>query len=854
MKMRRWILGAAAAAVAALAIACGSESEPPPPPPALAAPANVDVTDGIVTWDEVANAVGYRVFAGDVLAGTTIDGAYTSLDLRDSNAPSGLQGITVVAVAGPGWSDSARSYPPVEFTVPARINAPANVAVTAATGMATWDTVAEADGYHVYAGGVRISGATAITSTLQFDLLDGIIWPPSPPTVQIQVRAMSDDPLAWNSDLSDSAAFTVPVLNVVPRAAGGPGSMQAAVGGTLYFTVTGSGIPLDGTGISFANVYPATFTIGGAFDVAGGALTGELTLTHADGAGLAAGTSDFTLTVGNAPRLVAREFPVTVAAAPLWARLPGAPESLEGVRAAAPDTGPGSVVFDMQAGDFNAAAHFTAGALAGSTVSPFTVTGDQSIVVAHGFTHHDGIAMRILPANLSGVSMGYRLLARGRLAPANDASTGAIAVQQTGGGAATQVNPSNNHLESPIEIDRALSAADIAEGLVIRLNLWAWNGSGSNPTMAEMAFIFSIDDMIIVEGEDVCSTCNSYPCECGPCGNFPCDCVNVILFNMADSSHGVQTATVGESIGTAIPGIAATGATATVLSGTYNGVTRNFLRVTGRTVNHNGFNINAPLGGWGSNTQIRITGRTGANWPTSNIRLMINDSWAPPSPIEGPLVGPSAAFTIVHDLAFGDTQVRVMTNPFAAGQEDFYIYSIIIGLGLTAEAGGTVATIENFWPEATQDGDDTDAAEGLTQHSLVRQEGGNWLLNHWLSQSGTVPVVTESAVSFPGNADHNGLVLQIAESHGDFGNLAGGDRVVVRGTAAPAQTIIIVNPTFATRAQGTADPDGNFEIVWNIASDWVVENVTIRNNHGVTIPPDMPFTITGMWRGTPPAN
>lgn len=146
----------------------------------------------------------------------------------------------------------------------------------------------------------------------------------------------------------------------------------------------------------------------------------------------------------------------------------------------------------------------------------------------------------------------------------------------------------------------------------------------------------------------------------------------------------------------------------------------------------------------------------------------------------------------------------------------------------------------------------TGASAGLTRITLTRLDGANPALNWWMTQSGTAPTeinMVNDTITFPGDANYNGLTLQ----HND-GNIANapireGMRVVVRGTTTPGYTMMLMRNTgYASQATGVAaDVSGNFEIVWDVSGD-PVGNYTIRHNHGFA--GTVPFTITEIWWGT----
>jgi hypothetical protein len=112
----------------------------------LESPANVTITDGVVSWDGVDQADSYIVFIDT----TEVEVQTTSYDLNDQNLAVGSYSITVVAV-----KDDKLSVPSAVLTFvvedsTSNLGAPANVQIAA--GILTWDSVSGATSYIVHVG------------------------------------------------------------------------------------------------------------------------------------------------------------------------------------------------------------------------------------------------------------------------------------------------------------------------------------------------------------------------------------------------------------------------------------------------------------------------------------------------------------------------------------------------------------------------------------------------------------------------------------------------------------------------------------------------------------------------------
>jgi hypothetical protein len=125
--------------------------------PDLAAPTNVAISDGVVTWNSVVGATGYVVHVGTLSFNVTA----TTIDLKDQTIAEGSYSVYVTASNTSGTSTSSTS---VSYVVAAAavdvIDAPTNVSIT--DGVLTWNSVSGATGYVVYVGtlSLNVTGTT----------------------------------------------------------------------------------------------------------------------------------------------------------------------------------------------------------------------------------------------------------------------------------------------------------------------------------------------------------------------------------------------------------------------------------------------------------------------------------------------------------------------------------------------------------------------------------------------------------------------------------------------------------------------------------------------------------------------
>jgi len=116
----------------------------------LDTPTNVAITDGVLTWNAVANAEKYTVVVGT----TNHEVTSTTFDLKTLGLIEGTYQVSVIAVKGTTVStrSSLVSYV-VPSSEPTSLAAPTNVVIT--NGVVTWNAVPNALSYLVIIGGVE---------------------------------------------------------------------------------------------------------------------------------------------------------------------------------------------------------------------------------------------------------------------------------------------------------------------------------------------------------------------------------------------------------------------------------------------------------------------------------------------------------------------------------------------------------------------------------------------------------------------------------------------------------------------------------------------------------------------------
>ncbi|AUD63588.1 hypothetical protein BK010_08810 [Tenericutes bacterium MO-XQ] len=159
----------------------------------LEAPQNLDITDGILTWDAVTDADHYVVFVDEAEYEVTT----TTFDLTTLELATGTYAVSVVAAKDDKVSipSSVLNYEVTEGTVDT-IDAPTNVQINA--GVVSWTAVTDATSYVVHVGSLSYS-----VTTTQLDLTTKNI---PVGTHTVYVVAKKD---ALTSENSASVSYTV---------------------------------------------------------------------------------------------------------------------------------------------------------------------------------------------------------------------------------------------------------------------------------------------------------------------------------------------------------------------------------------------------------------------------------------------------------------------------------------------------------------------------------------------------------------------------------------------------------------------------------------------------------------------
>ncbi|MCL2846806.1 MAG: hypothetical protein FWE38_03890 [Firmicutes bacterium] len=190
------------------------EPQPIPAPTGLVLNQNT----GIMSWNPVTGATGYRVYANTGNEGFReihrMSGTWmTSMNLNNISTPlgDGIHIIRVVAVGQPGISlDSAPSNT-VTFTIgvgvtPLPLSAPTNVTVNQGTGLLSWSSVHGATHYRIYVGGVY---RQTIPSTYTSFNINNFNTSLEPGTHNITIVAGGATGVSLDSPHSPSVIFTV---------------------------------------------------------------------------------------------------------------------------------------------------------------------------------------------------------------------------------------------------------------------------------------------------------------------------------------------------------------------------------------------------------------------------------------------------------------------------------------------------------------------------------------------------------------------------------------------------------------------------------------------------------------------
>lgn len=177
----------------------------------IAAPANVQVENNLLSWNAVENAAGYKVVLNGVIAADGITA--TTLDLSELLFSTGDYIISIKAKGNNGlYIDSEYSAVKI-FTYQKELGAPENLAVTAENGnvIASWDEVKYADEYIV-----SVDGAETTATTNSLDITDKVA---EVDNYSVSVRAAQNGNFLPSEDseavqYSTTASIADPVLTL----------------------------------------------------------------------------------------------------------------------------------------------------------------------------------------------------------------------------------------------------------------------------------------------------------------------------------------------------------------------------------------------------------------------------------------------------------------------------------------------------------------------------------------------------------------------------------------------------------------------------------------------------------------
>lgn len=159
----------------------------------IESPQNIEITNGIVSWDEVSDADHYLVYVNQ----DDYESDTTSFDLKTLSLAEGTYGVTVVAVRDDKVSlpSSAVSYV-VEGEVNETIDPPTNVTLSGDT--LSWSAVTGATGYVVHVGAMTFNVSTTSLDLSTKSIPEG--------TFSVYVVAVKD---SVTSNQSTTVSYTV---------------------------------------------------------------------------------------------------------------------------------------------------------------------------------------------------------------------------------------------------------------------------------------------------------------------------------------------------------------------------------------------------------------------------------------------------------------------------------------------------------------------------------------------------------------------------------------------------------------------------------------------------------------------
>jgi hypothetical protein len=164
----------------------------------LPAPTNVHINEhGVLVWDSVENAKGYKVLIND----TEYDTTTPSYDLIKLNLPVGIHTIKVKAISNSKDFQNSKYSESVSYEItvdgPKKLSAPTNVRIEGDN--IVWSAVSGATSYQIVVDDIVKTTTSTSFALLQLGDLEGVL--------QIKVKALGSGYLA--SDLSASVKYVI---------------------------------------------------------------------------------------------------------------------------------------------------------------------------------------------------------------------------------------------------------------------------------------------------------------------------------------------------------------------------------------------------------------------------------------------------------------------------------------------------------------------------------------------------------------------------------------------------------------------------------------------------------------------
>ncbi|MCL2193004.1 MAG: hypothetical protein FWB78_06380 [Treponema sp.] len=231
----------------------------------LATPSNLVITDKTLSWEDVPNAIGFRVYLPGGRPPVVVTNG-TSLDLSALGLPPGNNKLQVRALADPTIANQMNSGTSgINFYVePPITQLPAPTNPTVQGTMLSWDAVQNAYGFSIYVNGVEmrtVAGNVTSTNIATLGLPVG--------NHNIQLRALPQTGTAFSrSELSEQVTVSIqqqvgmriplqtPAAPVITGTNMTWGAVTDAIGFRIYVDGVERYTTGDVTSFNFANLVP----------------------------------------------------------------------------------------------------------------------------------------------------------------------------------------------------------------------------------------------------------------------------------------------------------------------------------------------------------------------------------------------------------------------------------------------------------------------------------------------------------------------------------------------------------------------------------------------------------------------